>query len=86
MSKPYQIMFTRQAFKDFKTLTPKLQTKLKGILMEIISKEPYSGKRLLGELKGNYSYRLNLKDRIVYAVDERMKQINIKRVRTHYGE
>ncbi|MBI4235288.1 type II toxin-antitoxin system YoeB family toxin [Candidatus Peregrinibacteria bacterium] len=82
----YEIFFSKQALKDIKTLPPKLKAKLKMILLEVIGIDPYCGKRLVGELAGNYSYRLSLKDRIVYSVDKDAKHIYIKRAKTHYGD
>ncbi len=84
--KEFEIKITNQALKDIKKLNPKLKEKLKAILVELLSKNPYLGKPLLGDLKGNYSYRLTLKDRIVYSIDVDKKIIYIKRARTHYGE
>ena len=84
--KPYEIRFTKEAAKDFHQLTPKLQQKLKEILTQSISKDPYCGKRLVGDLAGFFSYRLTFKDRIVYSVDEASKTIFIHRTRTHCGE
>jgi mRNA interferase RelE/StbE len=77
---------TQEAVKDFHKLTPKLQQKLKEILSLSILKNPYCGKRLIGDLNGFFSYRLTYKDRIVYSVDEAAKTIFIHRTRTHYGE
>ena len=85
MSK-FEIRITKQAYKDIKTLLPKNKIKLKEILVNTLSIDPFVGKRLVGELKGNYSFRLNLKDRIVYSIDEKHKIIYIKRARTHYGQ
>ncbi len=82
----YDIKITRLAVKDIKHLSPKLKNKLKNILTELICENPYIGKALVGELKGNYSYRLTLKDRIIYSVDENKKIVYIKRARTHYGD
>jgi addiction module RelE/StbE family toxin len=82
----YDIKITRHAVKDIKHLSPKLKNKLKNIITELISENPYIGKALVGELKGNYSYRLTLKDRIIYSVDENKKIVYIKRARTHYGD
>lgn len=83
--KTFKILFTKQALKDLKKLSPKLQTKLKGLL-RIISENPYVGEKLYLDLEGHYSYRLNIKDRIVYIIDKAKKTIYIKRLRTHYGE
>ncbi len=82
----YKILFTKQAAKDVKLLTDNEKKKLKAILTEIIASNPYQGKKLVGELKGNYSYRLNIKDRIIYSIDEKTKTVFIKRTRTHYGK
>ncbi|MBI4678891.1 MAG: type II toxin-antitoxin system RelE/ParE family toxin [Elusimicrobia bacterium] len=82
---PYDIRITHQARKDIETLAPKLKRKLQDILVHAISQEPYAGKKLLGDLAGSYSYRLTLKDRIVYSIDEHKKTVYIERARTHYG-
>lgn len=82
----YGIKVTRRAEKDIKTLTPKLKQKLYQILTEVIGKNPYEGKKLIGDLQGNFSYRLTFQDRIVYNIDEGNKTIYILRARTHYGD
>lgn len=84
MSK-FNIIFTSKALKDFKKLSPKLKIKLK-TLLRIISENPYIGEKLCLDLKGHYSCRLNIKDRIVYIIYNNKKAVYIKRVRTHYGE
>jgi len=86
VKKNYSIKITKQALKDIKTLSPKLKNKLRAILSEIISEEPLVGKKLLGELEGNYSYRLSLKDRIIYSIDHKNRIVYLKRARTHYGD
>ncbi|MBF0104816.1 MAG: type II toxin-antitoxin system mRNA interferase toxin, RelE/StbE family [Deltaproteobacteria bacterium] len=82
----YKIVFTKQAEKDVKELTPRLKEKLKTILLNVIAVDPFAGKKLLGELSGSYSYRLSYKDRIVYDIDKLKKIITILRAKTHYGE
>ena len=82
----YEIRITKLAKKDIEKLTPKLRKKLKTILIEVIAQRPYEGKKLLGDLAGNFSYRLSYQDRIIYSVDEESRIIYIKRARTHYGE
>jgi mRNA interferase RelE/StbE len=81
----YDIKITKTALKDINLLTPKLKRKLKNILIEIISDNPYLGKKLVGDLSPHYSYRLNIKDRILYLIDEKKKIVYIKRAKTHYG-
>jgi len=82
----YEIRFTKIAKRDVKRLTPKLKRKLRDILIEVLSKNPYQGKRLLGDLSGSYSYRLSYQDRIIYSIDGEKGIVYIERARTHYGD
>jgi Txe/YoeB family toxin of toxin-antitoxin system len=82
----YEVRFTREAFKDTKKLPPKLKQKLRDIVVNQIAQDPYSGKKLVGDLAGFFSIRLTYRDRIVYSVDEHSKTVFIHRARTHYGE
>lgn len=83
---PYQIRLTKTALKDVHKLPPKISRKLKEILIKQVSAEPYSGKKLTGDLTGFFSIRLTYKDRIIYSIDEKKKIIYIHRAKTHYGE
>ena len=85
-SRDYEIRLTHRAEKDIKKLTPKLRSKLYDILAEVIAKEPFQGKKLIGDLEGSYSYRLTFQDRIVYSVDIKSRVVYIERTRTHYGD
>ena len=86
MKQAYEVRITKQAMKDIRTLPPKLKRKLKSILLEVLSITPNEGKKLIGELSGNYSVRFTLHDRIVYSIDEEKKTVYVKRARTHYGK
>ena len=81
----YEIRFTREAFKDVKKLSSKLQKKLHEIITSRIVNQPYAGKKLVGDLSGFFSVRLSYQDRIIYTVDEENKTIFIHRAKTHYG-
>jgi len=85
-SAKYEIRITRRAEKDIGKLPLKLKNKLFDILTEVIAKNPFVGKRLLGDLKNRYSYRLSYQDRIVYRIDSNKKIVFLLRARTHYGE
>ena len=82
----YRIRFTRQASKDVRRLSPKYRKKLKDILVNKLAVAPYSGKPLMGQLKGYYSVRLSYKDRIVYSIQDDELLIIVLRARTHYGD
>lgn len=82
----YQFLFSRQAKKDIAELSPKQKIKRQEILIEILAENPYEGKALKGSLVGLRSYRLNLKDRILYEIYESEKTILIIRAKSHYGD
>jgi addiction module RelE/StbE family toxin len=82
----YRIRFTKQAAKDVKQLTPKLQQKLKDILRTRVAMTPHEGKPLAGDLKGYYSVRLSYKDRIVYSIRDDELVVVIVGAKTHYGD
>ena len=89
MSRPvpvYRIRITHTAEKDIRKLAPKLKKKLYDILTEVLAKDPFQGKKLLGDLSGSYSYRLSYQDRIVYSINLHQKIVYIERARTHYGD
>ena len=81
----YTIRFTRQAAKDIKKLSPKLQSKLKDILRKRLASDPYCGKPLVGDLKGYWSLRLSYKDRIIYSIHDDELIVLLIRAKTHYG-
>lgn len=82
----YRVRFTRQAEKDIAKLTPKLRAKLKDIVRGRLALAPYSGKALVGVLKGYYSMRLSYQDRIVYSINDDALIVIVLRARTHYGD
>lgn len=82
----YRIRFTRQAARDFKKLSPKLQVKLRDILRNRLAADPYSGKALVGDLKGFYSVRLSHQDRVVYSIHDAELIVLVVRAKTHYGD
>jgi len=80
----FRIELTRKALKDIEHLSSKLKKKLREILLNRVAVDPYSGKKLVGDLSGYRSIRLNLQDRIVYRIDEENHVIYILRARSHY--
>ena len=86
MTRKFEIRITRHAEKDIRKLSPKLKNKLYDVLTEVIAANPFEGKKLLGDFEGSYSYRLNIKDRIIYSIDSHKRVIYIERAKTHYGD
>lgn len=86
----YKILYSKLALKDAKKLSSaNLATNAKK-LMEIIKKNPFQNpppyEKLVGNLSGSYSRRINIKHRIVYEVREKDKIVRISKMWSHYEE
>lgn len=84
----YNIVYTKKAINDITKLkSVKLDKKAKA-LIEIIKENPYktppSYEKLMGDLTGAYSRRINIKYRLVYEVLEEEKTVKIISLWTHY--
>lgn len=86
MNGRYTVQLSGQAKKDVEKLTPKLRSKLQEILLRVLAVDPRQGKRLSGDLKGYWSYRLTYKDRILYRIFDNQHLVFVDRARTHYGD
>jgi len=84
----WRLVYTRQAQKDAKKLAASgLKEKAEAII-QILSKNPYqtppSFEKLVGDLTGAYSRRINIQHRLVYQVLNDEKVVKIIRMWTHY--
>lgn len=84
----YKIVYTKTATKDIPKLkTAHLDTKAKA-LIDVIRENPFqtppSYEKLVGNLQGLYSRRINIQHRLVYQVLEEEKTIKIVSLWTHY--
>ena len=82
--------YTRQAQKDAKKISKAgLRPQVEKIL-KVLEKNPFAAyppyEKLLGDLAGAFSRRVNIHHRIVYQVLESEKAVKIIRMWTHYGE
>ena len=82
------VVFTKQAQKDAKKLSaaglrPKAEHLL-DILRENPFRTPPPFEKLLGDLSGAYSRRINLQHRLVYQILENEKVVKIIIMWTHY--
>ncbi len=89
MGLEYTILLTKQAKKDLEKIkaVPALKKKAQQ-LTELIKKDPFATppvyEKLVGDLDGLYSRRINVQHRLVYEVLEAEKVIKIYRMWTHY--
>ena len=84
----WKLVYTRQAQKDAKKLAssglkPKAQE-----LLELIAEDPYRRpppfEKLIGDLAGACSRRINIQHRLVYQVLEEEKVVKVLRLWSHY--
>ena len=84
----YRVVFTKKAQKDILKLKSAGLSKKAKQLVELIKSNPYSTpptyEKLVGDLNGAYSRRINIQHRLVYSIDEEGKIIKIIRMWTHY--
>ncbi|MGH8612168.1 MAG: Txe/YoeB family addiction module toxin [Gammaproteobacteria bacterium] len=84
----WQIVFTSQTQKDAKKLAaaglrPKAE-ELLDILRENPFQSPPPYEKLVGDLAGAYSRRINVQHRLVYQVLEQKRVVKVIRMWTHY--
>ena len=84
----WEVVFAKQALKDAKKLAasgfkPKAQD-----LLTVLATDPFQNpppfEKLVGDLAGAYSRRINIQHRIVYEIFAEGKTVRILRMWTHY--
>ncbi len=84
----WQLVFTRQAQKDAKKLAASgLKAKAEALL-KVLEVNPFQNpppfEKLVGDLKGAYSRRINIQHRLVYQVLANIQTVKVIRLWTHY--
>jgi len=85
----WTLYYTKQSKKDAKKLTAANLNEKAEKLLSLIEDNPYTNpppyEKLVGDLSGAYSRRLNIQHRIVYQVLEEERAIKILRLWSHYA-
>lgn len=84
----WQLVYTKQALKDAKKLSSSgLRAKAEELL-DILRRNPYQNpppyEKLIGDLAGACSRRINIQHRLVYQVLDAEKTVKVIRLWTHY--
>ena len=84
----WKVVYTKQAQKDARKLKAAgLKTKAQQIL-DILKKDPYQTpprfEKLVGDLSGAYSRRINIQHRLVYQIYEEEQTVKVIRMWSHY--
>ena len=84
----WKLVYTKQAQKDATKLNSSGLKKKAQLILELLAEDPYKTpppyERLVGDLAGAYSRRINIQHRIVYQIIKEKKIVKIIRMWTHY--
>ena len=85
---PWRVVFTRQARKDAKKLSGAGLRPKAEYLLAVLREDPFGSpppfEKLVGDLRGAISRRINVQHRLVYQVVEEEHTVKVIRMWTHY--
>jgi toxin YoeB len=84
----WTLVYTRQALKDAKKLASAGLKEKALDLLDVLERDPFQSpppfEKLVGDLSGAFSRRINVQHRLVYQVLEKERVVKIIRLWTHY--
>lgn len=84
----WKLYYTKQAQKDAKKLKAAGLQKKAQELLSILKEDPFQNpppyEKLVGDLSGSYSRRINIQHRLVYQVLSEQNAVKVLRLWTHY--
>ena len=84
----WRLVFTKQAKRDAKKIAQSGFKPQANILLDILKEDPFRNpppyEKLVGDLSGPYSRRINITQRLVYQVLDDIKTVKVIRMWTHY--
>jgi len=84
----WSVVFAKQALKDAKKLKASGLKEKAQALLEVLETDPFQNpppfEKLVGDLSGAYSRRINIQHRLVYEVFLEQRTVRVLRMWTHY--
>ncbi len=84
----WQLVFAKHALMDAKKLSAAGLRDKAQALLDVLAQDPFQNpppyERLVGDLDGAYSRRINIQHRIVYEVFKKERIVRVLRMWTHY--
>ena len=84
----WTLVYTKHAQKDAKKLAAAGLKEKASLLLELSARDPFANpppyEKLVGDLAGAYSRRINIQHRLVYQVVKAEKVVKVLRLWTHY--
>jgi len=87
-ARPWRVVFTKQAQKDARKIARSGLRDKAEELLEVLRDNPKQSpppfEKLVGDLAGAYSRRINIQHRLVYEILEDKRVVKVIRMWTHY--
>jgi toxin YoeB len=84
----WQVVFAKHALKDAKKLSAAGLRENAQALLDVLAEDPFQNpppyEKLVGDLDGAYSRRINIQHRVVYEVFKKERIVRVLRMWTHY--
>ena len=84
----WQVVYARAAVKDAKKIAAAVLKDKAQALLDLLADDPFRNpppyEKLVGDLEGAYSRRINIQHRLVYEVFKKEKIVRVLRMWTHY--
>jgi toxin YoeB len=84
----WQVVYAKQALKDAKKISAGGLKEKAQELLEVLASDPFQNpppfEKLVGDLEGAYSRRINIQHRLVYEVFKKQRIVRVLRMWTHY--
>ena len=84
----YRLLYTKQAQKDARKLAASNLKDKASAILELLRIDPFTAhppyEKLLGDLEGAFSRRINIQHRLVYQVLEKERIVKVIRMWSHY--
>jgi toxin YoeB len=84
----WEVVFAKHALKDAKKLSAAGLRDRAQALLNLLAQDPFQNpppyEKLVGDLEGTYSRRINIQHRIVYEVFKKGRIVRVLRMWTHY--
>jgi len=86
----WKLVFSKHALKDARKLARSGLKKKATVLLDLLREDPFRRpppyEKLVGDLSGAYSRRINIQHRLVYEVVAEDRVVKVLRMWTHYGD
>ena len=84
----WKVILSKKAVKDTKRLKAAGLKSQAKTLLQTLSENPFHSppdyEKLVGNLNGSYSRRINIQHRLIYNIDNKARTVHVLRMWTHY--